>query len=82
MTRTIKRSVIIQGHATSVSLEDDFWEALQEIAKSRAMTANDIITEIDVNRTESARTVGLSSAVRLYILKYYRENGTTDRKTD
>lgn len=59
-----KRSVVIEGHQTSVSLENAFWEALQEIARSRGMTMNGLVTEIDRDRTGN-----LSSALRVYVLR-------------
>lgn len=64
----VKRSIVIAGHKTSVSLEDAFWEALKEIAGGRRMTLSDLVATID-----SARTQGnLSSAIRLFVLDYYR----------
>jgi len=64
----VKRSIVIAGHKTSVSLEDAFWEALKEIAGSRRLTLSDLVATID-----SARTQGnLSSAIRLFVLDHYR----------
>lgn len=64
----VKRSIVIAGHKTSVSLEDAFWEALKEIATSRRLTLSDLVATID-----SARTQGnLSSAIRLFVLDHYR----------
>ncbi len=57
-----KRSVVIAGHATSVSIESEFWEALREIAAARAVPINQLIAEID-----GARTGNLSSAIRLFV---------------
>ena len=59
-----KHSVLIAGHRTSVSLEPEFWEALKKIAKEKGTTPAELITRIDANRTE-----GLSSALRVFILK-------------
>jgi predicted DNA-binding ribbon-helix-helix protein len=59
-----KRSVKISGHPTSVSLEDEFWTALQDIATRRALSLNALIAEIDDNR----KTANLSSALRIYVL--------------
>jgi predicted DNA-binding ribbon-helix-helix protein len=67
----IKRSVTIAGHRTSVSLEEPFWEALRKLAKKREMTLAALIAEIDGKR----KGANLSSAIRMYILEYYR-NGT------
>ncbi|MFG1418542.1 ribbon-helix-helix domain-containing protein [Xanthobacter sp. V0B-10] len=64
----VKRSIVIAGHKTSVSLEDAFWEALKEIATSRRLTLSDLVATID-----SARSQGnLSSAIRLFVLDHYR----------
>ena len=59
----IKRSVRIAGHATSVSLEPEFWEALREIAVRRQISVNALLATIDVERNGN-----LSSAVRVFVL--------------
>lgn len=59
----VKRSVRLSGHATSVSIEKPFWDILKNIAKKNGQSINQIIGEID-----DARSVNLSSAIRLYIL--------------
>jgi predicted DNA-binding ribbon-helix-helix protein len=64
----VKRSLVIAGHKTSVSLEDPFWKALREIAISRDMTLSDLVTSIDTEREHA----NLSSALRLFILGFYR----------
>lgn len=58
-----KRSVVISGHRTSVSLENAFWYALKEIATAKGQTVNQLVTEID-----SDRTGNLSSAIRVHVL--------------
>jgi predicted DNA-binding ribbon-helix-helix protein len=58
-----KRSVVISGHRTSISLENVFWEALRGIAADRGMSVNQLVTEIDRNRKGN-----LSSAIRTYVL--------------
>ena len=58
-----KRSVLIAGHPTSVSVEDEFWAALKEIAEARSVSLNHLIAEID-----RERGTNLSSAVRLFVL--------------
>lgn len=72
MTDGQKRSVCIAGHRTSVSLEPDFWTALKEIAKEQGTSLNELITQIDRERTQNAPQTGLSSALRVYILRYFR----------
>lgn len=63
----LKKSVIIGGrHSTSISLEKEFYAELQEIAQKRALSINQIITEIDNFRNDNNN---LSSAIRIYILQ-------------
>lgn len=67
-----KRSVTIDGHRTSISLEDAFWAELSAIAKARGLSLNALVAEIDRSR-ESAREAGnLSSALRLHVLDQLR----------
>lgn len=64
-----KISVIIAGrHQTSISLEDEFWLELQNISKEKEKTINQLVTEIDSTREHE----NLSSAIRVYILKYLK----------
>ena len=58
-----KRSLQIMGHSTSISMEDEFWSVLKEIAESQKTTIQELITQIDLQRTGN-----LSSAVRVFIL--------------
>ena len=67
-TSVIKRSIVLAGHKTSVSLEDAFWNALKEIASRRHMHLSDLVGSIDAKRLDG----NLSSAIRLYVLGYYR----------
>src|SRR5262245_62776868 len=64
----VKRSIVKAGHKTSVSLEDQYWRTLREIAEGRDMTVSDLIVEIDTQRREG----NLSSAIRLFLLDFYR----------
>jgi predicted DNA-binding ribbon-helix-helix protein len=64
----IKRSILIAGHRTSVSLEDAFWKALKEIAQARRVSVAELIASIDGAR----HTGGLSSAIRVFVLDYFR----------
>ncbi|MFK8250279.1 ribbon-helix-helix domain-containing protein [Ancylobacter terrae] len=64
----VKRSIVIAGHKTSVSLEDQFWDALKEIAASRRSTLSDIVAAIDTGRNQG----NLSSAIRLFVLAHFR----------
>ncbi|MBZ9937669.1 ribbon-helix-helix domain-containing protein [Mesorhizobium sp. BR1-1-16] len=64
-----KRSIAIAGHRTSISLEDAFWQAAQDIAAARGMTLPALVAEIDSTR---APEVNLSSAIRVAVLDWYR----------
>ena len=66
----VKRSIVIAGHKTSVSLEDAFWKGLKEIAGGRDMTLSDLVATIDTDR----RHGNLSSAIRLFVLDHYRSH--------
>jgi predicted DNA-binding ribbon-helix-helix protein len=68
----IKRSIVIAGHRTSVSLEDAFWKALKEIAKSRRCSLADLIGTIDQQRQIGNHIGNLSSAIRVFVLDHYR----------
>ncbi len=63
-----KRSIIVGGHKTSVSLEPAFWNGLKEIASGRRLTLSELVGSIDSERAHG----NLSSAVRLFVLDYYR----------
>jgi predicted DNA-binding ribbon-helix-helix protein len=65
---TAKRSIVSNGKKTSLSLEDEFWNALKEIAAERHVKLSDLVTAIDGRREHA----NLSSAVRLFVLDYYR----------
>lgn len=62
-----KRSITLQGHATSITLEDEFWALLKQAAKKRNQSIASLVDEIDEKRLESP-TGGLSSALRLFVL--------------
>ncbi|WPO41588.1 ribbon-helix-helix domain-containing protein [Tardiphaga sp. 42S5] len=64
----VKRSIVVAGHKTSVSLEEAFWTALKEIAGMRRITMSQLVGEIDKNRQQN----NLSSAIRLYALAHYQ----------
>lgn len=64
----VKRSIIIGGHKTSVSLEDDFWRGLKEIAHTEGRTLSSEVAAIDDLREQG----NLSSAIRLFVLDRFR----------
>ena len=64
----VKRSIVVAGHKTSVSLEEAFWNGMKEISVIRSMTLSELVGEIDTNRQQG----NLSSAIRLFVLDYFR----------
>jgi predicted DNA-binding ribbon-helix-helix protein len=62
-----KRSVLIAGHATSISLEPMFWRALDSVARQRGCTINALVAEIDAERIEARSTPNLTSAIRQWL---------------
>ena len=74
----VKRSIIIAGQKTSVSLEDAFWEGLKDTAKARRTTLSDLVISIDTDREHG----NLSSTLRLFVLDHYEKraaSGLVDR---
>jgi len=69
----LKRSVVVGGHKTSVSLEDQFWQQLKELATAKRMTLSQLIAQIDEERERS----NLSSAIRVYVLEHARDFANT-----
>ena len=67
----VKRSVDIDGHKTSVSLEDAFWSDLKEIARMQRATLSKVITGIDKGRQQG----NLSSAIRVFVFEQVRACG-------
>ena len=63
----IKKSITLKKHRTSLSLEKDFWEALNKIAENENSSIQSLISEIDINRKYS-----LASSTRVFILQYYK----------
>ena len=68
----VKRSVVVAGHKTSVSLEEAFWSSMKEISSLRDMTVSELVGEIDKSREQG----NLSSAIRLFVLDYFRSRVT------
>jgi predicted DNA-binding ribbon-helix-helix protein len=63
-----KRSIVIDGHKTSVSLEEAFWKGLKEIAANRDLSLSELVSSIDAERSQG----NLSSSIRLFVLDHYR----------
>ena len=69
-------NVVVDGRRTSVRLEASMWDGLQDIARRRGMSLNELVTDIEHNRG----TPGLTAAIRVYIVDFYRRAlGLTDR---
>jgi predicted DNA-binding ribbon-helix-helix protein len=68
----IKRSIVIAGRKTSVSVEDAFWNSLREIANQRGGSLSELIDSINADRKFS----NLSSAIRVFVIGYYRDQYT------
>ena len=64
----VKRSVVVGGHKTSVSLEEAFWSSMKEISVERAMTLSELVGEVDAARQQG----NLSSAIRLFVLDHFK----------
>jgi predicted DNA-binding ribbon-helix-helix protein len=73
-SKVVKRSIVIAGHKTSVSLEEAFWRALKAIAADRRMTMSDLVGAIDSGRQHG----NLSSAIRLFVLEHYQARLNSD----
>jgi predicted DNA-binding ribbon-helix-helix protein len=69
----VKRSVVVNGHKTSVSLEEGFWEGMKEIAAGQNRTLSELVAVIDKDRQQG----NLSSALRLYVLEFFRQRSAT-----
>jgi predicted DNA-binding ribbon-helix-helix protein len=63
-----KRSIVLAGHKTSVSLEEAFWTGLKEIGRSQQLTLSELVGNINTRRLNG----NLSSAIRLFVLDHYR----------
>ena len=77
-SRVFKRSVVIGGHKTSISLEDAFWDALREIATQQGVTMSALVSTIDSDRQHN----NLSSAIRLFVLDHYRALADAHRSAE
>jgi predicted DNA-binding ribbon-helix-helix protein len=65
-----KRSVVVGGHKTSISLENEFWECLRDIAQSQQMSLSALLAAIKAEQRENS----LSSAIRVFVLNHYRKH--------
>ena len=72
-SQVIKRSIVIEGRKTSISIEDGFWECLKAIAKEKTLTVSGLVGTIKASRPDNSN---LSSAIRVYILSHLRARMT------
>ena len=70
-----KRSVLIAGHQTSISLEPMFWQALEAAAKTRGIPVNALVAEIDAARLDAERPPNLTSAIRQWLFSSGQDRG-------
>ena len=75
MAGPVKRSVMIAGHATSVSLEPIFWEALKRAAEEEALPISALVARIDAERIAGPEPVNLASAIRVWLFERAGEAG-------
>ena len=68
-SNVFKRSIVVAGHRTSVSVEEAFWSGMKEISRARSMTLSRLVGEIDANRNQSNN---LSSAIRQFVLDHFK----------
>jgi predicted DNA-binding ribbon-helix-helix protein len=73
----VKRSIVVAGHKTSVSLEEAFWNGMKEISGLRNMTLSELVREIDSKRQQG----NLSSAIRLFVLDYFKNGAMASQKS-
>jgi predicted DNA-binding ribbon-helix-helix protein len=72
----VKRSVVLNGHKTSVSLENEFWEGLRDIGEMKNARLSDLVRQIDQERTNG----NLSSAIRVFVLNQFRAQRAGDNR--
>ncbi len=74
-SKIVKRSIVVDHHKTSVSLEDEFWTGMREIAHTEHQTITDLVSAIKKDHDGN-----LSSAIRRFVLAYYREVPAIDTR--
>lgn len=72
MSGPVKRSMMIAGHATSISLEPIFWEALRDAAEAESVPLNALVARIDAERIEADDPANLASAIRVWLFERAR----------
>ena len=69
MAGPVKRSIMVAGHATSISLEPVFWEALKEAAEDEGLPISALVARIDAERVEGGDPPNLASALRVWLFE-------------
>ena len=77
-SKVVKRSIVIAGHKTSVSLEQAFWNGLKDVAAERRSTLSDLVGAVDAGRTHG----NLSSALRLFVLEHYQTRRASEDRPE
>ena len=78
MSGLVKHSLTLRGHRTSVTLEDEFWQAFNAIARMRAISVNALASEIDEKRRPGE---GLASSIRVFCLNHYRDRADQNARS-
>lgn len=71
MSGIIKKSINLSGHFTSISLEQEFWTALKNIAQEKNLSMRSLVQQIDQDRLKRDSIYNLSSSIRVFILMHY-----------
>ena len=74
----IKRSIVIEGHKTSITLEDEFWNSLREIAHQRRQSLPYLVAQINAER----KSANLSSVLRVFVLQYFQDQCASSERVD
>lgn len=74
MSKIVKKSIDLFGHATSITMESEFWDALRQIATTQNKSIRQLVLEVDNMRLESQSPHNLSGSLRVFILNYFMNN--------
>jgi predicted DNA-binding ribbon-helix-helix protein len=71
MSAIVKKSIDLFGHSTSITMEQEFWDALKHISEQQTKSVRQLVLEVDQHRLESKSPHNLSGSLRLFILRYF-----------
>ncbi|WP_038464917.1 ribbon-helix-helix domain-containing protein [Candidatus Odyssella acanthamoebae] len=77
MTAIVKKSIDLFGHSTSITMEQEFWDALKHIAEQQNKSVRQLVLEVDRYRLESNSPHNLSGSLRVFILRYFINQSKT-----